>query len=200
MRRDGVYNFTTEGLYPECYLGMRRYGGKLYETLFDKLEKALLDGLDNPNFRWGIIQQYTATMIDRAMLADYPTSRFEMLIEEGIRRGLMISEWRGIHIFSRILPKNYFLTELLAKREMLSHKAWLDFWDGVCIDSATASSNKATITVSITDPTKARIVVAVSEFPKSIRLNGKKIPFKKKRQSKIEFSPKADGRIEIDFS
>ena len=199
VRSDAVYNFTTEGLYPEAYAGLRQYGGALYDDLTLRLEEALLDGLTNSGFRWGLVQQFTALLIDRAHNPASSVQRFHELIEEGISRELLIREWRGIHIFSRALPKNYFLAQLLAWMEMREHKAWLTFWEETCIERAVFADNRACISFTYSGVGEMRIVLGVTEPPQKILLNGCEISGITPEPGLLELRPDCAGLLELIF-
>jgi hypothetical protein len=199
LRKDGVYNFTTEGLYPEAYTGYRKYGGKVYDTVMEKLRYALANGLENPNFHWGIIQQTTAALIDMANDRNASPEQFKKFLDFALEKKLVVPEWRGIHIFSRALPKNYFLSQILAWEETKSHKAWLISWEQTEIKSAKYSFDTATINYKYSGFGKMRIVIGVSQQPKSVLLNGKKIDFIQTKVDKIEIYPQIDGTLEIKF-
>lgn len=199
LRRDGVYNFTTEGLYPEAYTGYRKYGGKVYDTVMEKLRYALANGLENPNFHWGIIQQTTAALIDMANDRNASPEQFKKFLDFALKNNLIVPEWRGIHIFSRALPKNYFLAQILAWEETKSHKAWLISWEQSVIMSAKYSEKVATVSFKYSGTGKMRIVIGVLEEPKEILLNGEKLDYIKTKIDKIELYPQTDGVIELIF-
>jgi hypothetical protein len=199
LRRDGVYNFTTEGLYPEAYTGYRKYGGKVYDTVMEKLRYALANGLENPNFHWGIIQQTTAALIDMANDRNASPEQFKKFLDFALEKKLVVPEWRGIHIFSRALPKNYFLSQILAWEETKSHKAWLISWEETEIKSAKYSDDTAKVNYKYSGFGKMRIVIGVSQQPKSVLLNGKKLDFVQTKVDKIEIFPDCDGTLEIKF-
>ena len=199
FRRDGVYNFTTEGLYPEAYTGYRKYGGKVYDTVMEKLRYALANGLENPNFHWGIIQQTTAALIDMANDRNASSEQFKKFLDFALEKKLVVPEWRGIHIFSRALPKNYFLSQIHAWDETKSHKAWLITWEETEINSAKYSDNEATINFKYSGFGKMRLVIGISHNPKSVLLNGIRTDFMQTKADKIEIYPDADGILEIIF-
>ena len=199
LRRDGVYNFTTEGLYPEAYSGLRKYGGDVYDTVMNKLSYALTHGLENPGFHWGIIQQYTGMLIDMANNYEASESDFYRLVEYGRSHSLIVPEWRGIHIFSRALPKNYFLSQILSWQETKSHKVYLISWEETEITSAVYTDDRAQIDFKYSGFSRMRIILGITEQPKEIRLNGERIEFVQTKVDKIQLYPQFDGKIEIIF-
>ena len=200
LRRDAFYNFTTEGLYPEVYTGFRQFGGETYNKLLQKLEYAITNGLDKPGSRWGIIQQYTALLINRAHDRRCSRERFFELIEKGISCGLLIREWRGIHIYSRALPQNYYLCQLLAWLEMRDHKAWLEFWEETVITQAVYDQDIARIMFRYSGQGRMRLVFGVTQKPLKVCLNGKEMIYDGSHSSTIEVFPESEGILELYFS
>lgn len=198
LRRDGVYNFTTEGLYPEAYTALRKFGGGSYTAVMDRLEHALLNGLDNPGFRWGIIQQFAAVMIDHA-LSGCSEEKFSSLLDAGLEKDLLMKEWRGIHIFSRVLPENYLRAQLLAWMEMRRHKLWLEHWEEMRIDSALWRENEAVISFSHSGDGSMRLICGVTAEPESVSLDGIPVRWCGSRPGKIELHPASGGTLRIVF-
>ena len=180
-------------------MGLRKFGGDLYDLLMKKLSYALTHGLENPNFHWGIIQQFTGMLIDTANNGEASESEFYKLIDYGREHKLIVPDWRGIHIFSRALPKNYFLSQILAWQQTKTHKAYLLTWEETEITSAAYSEDIAMISFKYSGYSKMRIVIGVSEKPKSVLLNGQTIDYKQTKLDKIELYPETDGDLEIVF-
>lgn len=198
FRRDAVYNFTTEGLYPEAYSGFRKFGGELYKTIMQKLQHALLNGLENPNFHWGIIQQYTAMLIDMANDENADGEKLKKLIAWGLEKGLIVRDWRGIHIFSRALPKNYFLVQILAWEESKKHKCHLIFWEAMAIDSASYCDGEAQISFRRSGKGEMKITLGITTEPARVTFDGKKIGYEEKK-GKITIYPPNSGVLKIKF-
>lgn len=199
FRRDGVYNFTTEGLYPEAYSGLRKFGDEIYATTMQKLQDALVNGLENPTFHWGIIQQYTAMLIDMANDRQASHERFLELVDFGLKHKLIVADWRGIHIFSRALPRNYFLAQILSWEETKKHKAWLISWEETELCDAVYEDDIAKISFKHSKNGKMKIIIGVGEMPSQVLLNGIMTEFVQINSEKIEICPMIDGILEIIF-
>ncbi len=199
LRRDAVYNFTTEGLYPEAYTGLRKFGGEIYRDVMNRLREALIGGLENPGFHWGIIQQYTGMLIDMANDENADRKQFSGLVDFGLKNELIVSEWRGIHIFTRALPKNYFLSQLIAWEETKEHKAWLVSWEEVTIEKAVYLGGEAEISFRHSGLGRMKILLGVKEIPEGVYLNGEEIDYVMKRSEKLEICPRGDGLLRIKF-
>lgn len=195
LRRDAVYNFTTEGLYPEAYVALRKFGGESYDTVMKRLENGLLNGLDIPDYHWVIIQEYAGMMIDHALNERSSVEHFTRLLDYGLRNGLIMKEWRGIHIFSRILPENYLRCQLLAWMEMRDHKLWLEHWEEMRIDSAVWSDGKAQIRFTPSGAGPMKLICGVTVQPDRIELDGKSVSYRKIRSDKIEIVVKTGGTL-----
>ena len=201
LRPDAVYNFTTEGLYPETFTALRKFGGGSYAAVMDRLEHALLNGLDDPGFRWGIIQQYAGLMIDHALDSQCPEERFKSLLDAGPENDLLMKAWRGIHIFSRVLPENYLRCQLLAWLEMRKHPLWLEHWEDVRIVSAQwhPDPKTAEIEIELTD-NDPLICCGIRDLPSFCRLNGREISPEKTGGGTLLFRPEVPGILSIGFS
>ena len=165
----------------------------------EKLRYALTNGLENPGFHWGIIQQTTAALIDMANDRNASSEQFKKFLDFALEKNLVVPEWRGIHIFSRALPKNYFLSQILAWEETKSHKAWLISWEETEITGAKYSENAAKVNFKYSGFGKMRIVIGVSHKPTSILLNGEKLDYMQTKVDKIELYPTCDGIIKLIF-
>ena len=198
LRRDAVYNFTTEGLYPEAYSALREFGGDSYTAVMDRLEQALMNGLDNPGFRWGIVQQFSGLMIDH-VLGQCPEDRFRDLLETGLKKDLLMKAWRGIHIFSRILPENYLRCQLLAWLEMRKHKLWLEHWEEMQIDSALWTDGKAVIQFTSSGTGRMRMICGITASPLRIELDGQPVPYQELCPGKIEIQVEKGGSLLVIF-
>ena len=201
LRIDAAYSFTTEGLYPEAYAALRKFGRDTYRAVMDRLEHALLNGLDNPGFRWGIIQQFAGMMIDHALDSQCSEERFMALLDAGLEKDLVMKAWRGIHIFSRVLPENYLRCQLLAWLEMRKHPLWLEHWEDVRIVSAQWHSDQKTAEIEIELTDKNPLIrCGIRESPAICRLNGREISPEKTGSGTFLFRPDVSGILAIGFS
>ena len=197
--RDAVYNFTTEGLYPETYANSRRFGGEAYAETMRRLQKATENSLEKAVSPWVMMQQYAAMLIDKALDENCETEEVERLLQEGIDKGWLMQEWRGIHIFSRVLPKNYFLCQIRAWLEMREHKAWLENWEEMRIHEAVWDKDRAILSFAASKKGAMKLQCGVRQMPTAVLLNGEKIAFEEYKQGKIKIVPETDGILEIVF-
>lgn len=146
FRRDGVYNLTTEGLYPEFFTGMRQFQPEMAENLMRKLHTFLHDDSRKPSeLLWSDVQQTASLLIDMALNPAVDSQMLRDEIDYARKKGNLMEKWRGIHIFSRCLPKNYLESQLLAWNAMKNHPLWLEHWQDVKIDSADWDGSAAII-------------------------------------------------------
>lgn len=197
LRPDALYNITTEGLYPEAFTALRKFGGKSYRQTFSLMRSALLRSNGSYGDAWGKMQQFSSILIDEALNRRVPPEKVMRDIDEGIRKGLVIKRWRGIHIYTRALPENYFHAQLLAWLEMRKHKLWLEHWEAMRIEQASWQKDQAVIVFG--GEGKMRLICGTTCRPYRIFLNGKKIPFHMKHRKKIELFPSEPGCLVFDF-
>ena len=203
IRPDSIYNFTTEGIYPETYCAMRKFGGENYQEMFNRFLASAQNEKNeklNSSLAWWEIQQYTAMMIDKALDLNCPEEDFYSALEYGLKKEKVIREWRGIHIFSRALPENYFLCQLLAWMEMRKHKLWLEHWEEMRIDSARWLDDHAEIEFKYSGSGVMKVQCGVTEQPAKILLNGKEISWKTIRTGLIEVISAEEGTLNICFA
>ena len=208
-RIESVYNFTTEGMFPETYYGMRKLGGSEYATIMNKLEHGLLQ--ESPDIKtiwqtrhsyspiWHILQSFGGLLIDKALSPDCNAEDFFSVLDAGHKKDFLMREWRGIHIFSRVLPENYLLCQLLAWVEMHNHKLWLEHWEEMELQNACWSSETATITFAYSGHSTMKLQCGVTEVPREVLLNGINIPFVQSKNKTILIHPKQDGILEVRF-
>ena len=109
--------------------------------------------------------------------------------------------WRGIHIFSRVLPENYLRCQLLAWLEMRKHPLWLEHWEDVRIVSAQwhPDPKTAEIEIELTD-NDPLICCGIRDLPSFCRLNGREISPEKTGGGTLLFRPEVPGILSIGFS
>jgi hypothetical protein len=129
-----------------------------------------------------------------------PEEDFHAALEYGLKKERIIREWRGIHIFSRALPENYFLCQLLAWMEMRKHKLWLEHWEETRIESARWLGDHAEIEFKYSDSGVMKVQCGVTEQPAKILLNGKEISWKTVRAGLIEITVAEAGTLNICFA
>lgn len=198
-RRDAVYNFTTEGLYPETYENLRRFGGGFYAETMRRLEQSIQKLNEKDSLPWTSIQQYAGMLIDKALDENCKEDLVEKLLQEGEKNGLLMQDWRGIHIFSRVLPKNYLLCQIRAWLEMRKHKLWLENWEEMNIFEAVYEKDRAKICFTHSKLGIMKLQCGVKQKPKAVLLNGEVVDFNEYKNGKIKITPSTDGVLEILF-
>lgn len=200
IRPDSIYNFTTEGIYPETYLAMRRFGGEKYSDIFNRFMESTRKPDQTVRKRaWWEMQQYTAMLIDKALDENCPPEDFHAALAFGLQSEKVIRSWRGIHIFSRALPENYFFCQLLAWMEMRDHKLWLEHWEEMRISSAVWKEDHGEIEFRNCSGAPMRLECGVREMPSEVYLNDREIPFRVLRSGVIEIRPENEGKLQIFF-
>ena len=199
VRSDAVYNFTTEGMYPETYTALRRFGGAGYAEIMRRLEDGLRNGQVTLDFQWGLVQQYAGILIDKALNPSCSREDFNSALKAGEEKDLIMKQWRGIHIFSRVLPENYLRCQLLAWMEMRQHKLWLEHWEEMRIQSARWISGKAEISFVPSGKGNMRLECGVSQTPKAVLLDNSPVPFREFQSGKIEICPESGGILTVLF-
>ena len=196
---DGVYNLTTEGIYPELFEHLREAMGEEWDQILEKLKASirsfpLSDGKD-----W-IKMQVTASLLTALALDDRCSSEE---LKEWIRlageKNLLMKQWRGIHIYSRRLPENFFKCQLLAWDRMKNHKAWLLHWENIRIDTAKWLSSSSTAQVTFRRLSgKGLLLLGIRSKPEKVLLNGKTIPFRCSEKL-LEAELACGGTLEVVF-
>lgn len=208
-RVEAIYNFTTEGIFPETYWGMRQFGGSGYEKVMSALEQGLVK--ETPDLKtmqetqrsyasmWHAIQSFIGLMIDKALNPEEFPEDFYAVLNAGREKGFLMEQWRGIHIFSRALPENYMLCQLLAWMQMRKHKLWLEHWEEMEIQTACWTSQTAQISFTHSGHGPMKLHCGVTEIPALVLLNGVRIPVRMVKDGKLEIKPETGGLLEIRF-
>lgn len=200
FRPDGIYNLTTEGIYPEIFTAMREFHPKETEIIMNLLREALADGMRTSDNAWGIMQQTASMLIDMALNPKFPAGRLPGEIAAAKKRGTFMEKWRGIHIFSRRLPEHYLEAQLLAWNAMKRHPLWLEHWQDLRILAADWKASRAEVSFELAG-NRPKIRFGIRKKPSAVLLDGKKLPFThRKAEKQIELTPGEAGKLEIFFS
>lgn len=199
IRIDAAYSFTTEGMYPEAYAALRQFGNSAYSEVMSRLERVLLNGFDKSNAYWSIVQEYSGILIDKALDENCNAEQVLSALEAGGKKGLVMRNWRGIHIFSRALPENYLICQILAWLEMRRHKLWLEHWEEMRIHSAVWDGNMAVIDFVSSGYGTMKLQCGVTELPCRVCLDGIDVPFTEIQPGKIEIRFTGGGTLKICF-
>ncbi|MCQ2379877.1 MAG: hypothetical protein MJ025_03005 [Victivallaceae bacterium] len=169
---DALYNGTTEGLYPEYFLDMSR----ILPGEFKEAVACYKDGLVNYNKKksWTMIQQVSSVLIAEALDESIPEETVLKDLEFAEKNGMLFHEWRGIHVFSRRLPKNYFESQiralLAARHQPVTMRRWLHcavtdaVWDG--------KRNTAMFVLEKTGDMDGELLLDFKRLPLSVKMDG----------------------------
>ena len=197
LRRDGIYNMTTEGLFPEFFEGGRKYLPEDSQDIFFRMFC-----IDDPQVTvpWNVMQQTTSLLIDMALDDGRSPESVKNMIERARKEDRLMQKWRGIHIPSRRLPTNYLETQLLAWTAMKSHPAWLEHWVDLTIENMLydEESKTAEITLLLCDKTPVlRLGVRTKDF--EAYFNGEKVQGVFTEENKWEYIPASSGVLVLKF-
>ena len=195
-REEGVYNLTTEGLYPEAFESFREFQRSEYRVLMQKLKESLHRRPVNERSDWCHVQETASLLIAMALDPEVGSDELRSEIAFAKKQKSLLTRWRGIHIFSRRLPENYFETQLLAWDDMKCHPAWLEHWHNVRINSATLHDDIAEIAFEARPG--AMIRLGCRRPPERILLNGSEISGRS-GPGVLEIEPESSGELKIFF-
>jgi hypothetical protein len=196
---DGFYNLTTEGIYPELFDHMRSVMGQEWDLILHKLRQAIRrfpvsDGKD-----WIQMQVVSSLLTSMALDDRCSTETLMEWIHLAEEKNLLMKQWRGIHIYSRRLPENFFYCQLLAWDRMKNHKAWLLHWENIRIDTAKWLSSSSTAQVTFRSLSgKGLLLLGIRSKPEKVLLNGKTIPFRC-TEKLLEAELACGGTLEVVF-
>jgi hypothetical protein len=198
-RYDGIYNMITEGIFPEIFSALNKFLPDEFTYVRNLAWKAHSIACTDP-YNWGRVQESCSCLLAAALNDDYQEERLLQEIDEAETHNGLIKEWRGIHIFSRFLPKHYFKCQLLAWLENRKHLAWLENWTNTEIIRAEydRKQQKAIIEFKLTD-TNGLIRLGVRNKPAFVLFDGKKIKYKTTKNGKLEVYLLSSGTLEILF-
>ncbi len=198
----GIYNLTTEGMYPEVFAGLMEFLPEAWRLVRRMALQAYAAGLKHCALdAYYKVQGCASCLIAAALDDDFEPENLLREIRETESRGQLLQEWRGIHIYSRLLPKNYFKCQLLAWQAGKTHLAWLEFWTDVEISRADwdCAQKSAVIEFKLRG-NQAVIRFGLRRAPSSVRLNGQKLRAWQADKQKLTVPVAAGGRMELSFA
>ena len=202
FRTGGVYNLTTEGIYPEIFEALRKFCPEDFSEIMNQLRDVFLTKFDYTNAKkivWSVHQQAASMLTDEALDFAAPHQRVVDDVESAEKRNLLIKKWRGIHIFSRRLPEEYYKAQLLAWNNMKKHPLWMECWNGLVIDDAVCDGSNASVKFTLTESASPVIRFGCRKQPQRVALNGSVIPFKMEKADVFSVTPDEGGTLEILF-
>ncbi|MBO5760284.1 MAG: hypothetical protein J6S53_01940 [Lentisphaeria bacterium] len=201
LRSDGIYNLTTEGLYPEIFTGLRKHIPEDMEDVFNRM--AFTEDADRyMGYKWGAMQQTASLLMDMALDNNRSRVQLEKILERAKKEKQLMQEFRGIHIPSRRLPKNYLETQVLAWEKMKEHPAWLEHWQDLIIHEAVydAECGKAEISFTVTGKNPV-LRFGICSMPVNILLDGVKTEGKMNEEGGLDIIPSSiSGNLSLSFT
>ena len=197
-RPEAIYNLTTEGLYPEIFSALNKFLPEEFAYVRDLAMKSYAKGLIFPP--WTAMQECSSCLIAAALDNSYQEKHLLRDIEKVEKRGQLIKEWRGIHIYSRLLPKNYFKCQLLAWLGGRKHPIWLEHWVSTEIMKAEydRDKQKAVIEFKLTDE-NGMIRFGIRQEPSEVLVDGEKIKYDVSKKEKLKIELSSSGILELLF-
>ncbi len=192
-----LYNCTTEGIYPEYFTDMR----KVLPEDFDRtiqLYRAELMKFDKAKI-WMTIQQLSSVLLSEALNENIPEEKVLADLKAAEANGLLFHEWRGIHIFSRRLPKNYFESQIRAFLLSRKHPIYLLNWENVKVIDAVWDSDQsmARIDLEKIGADRGELTLMLKKQAREIRVAGMPYPIPAVGKATIKVS--GSTTVEIVF-
>lgn len=197
----GIYNLTTEGMYPEVFAGLNEFLPKEWQLVREMAMQAYADGYKNSSLNsYGEVQGCASCLIAAALDEKYNAARLQAELDRVEQRGHLIREWRGIHIYSRLLPKNYFKCQLLAWLAGRAHPVWLEFWVDVAIQRAEYDAEKRVAAIEFRARAPgAWLRCGTRRAPSDVRLNGKPLHGWRMEKNRLVMPVAGSGILELLF-
>ena len=198
-RPEGIYNMTTEGLYPEMLDSLRHLVPDDGKEIFRRYENLLKNHPERLSQGWGNVQHTCSMLIAQAMDPEVTDEQLMENISLAEKRHLFMTRWRGIHIFSRRLPEHYFKAQLLAWQTMKQHPLWLESWYDLTVIHAEWDGEKAIINIRITG--KAPVLrCGFRKKPKNVLRTNRQIKvLAEKEYRQLLLFPDSDGTYDFYF-
>lgn len=177
---------STEGLFSELFEGIRHTYSDEFRLYRQKMKKFFRDHPDDTVFLWSRMER--ACVLLMSMALDEECSEEEVLEEMEYLRscGLLMEEYRGIHIASRRLPAHFWETQIRAWCEMKKHPLCLIDWKDLTPDEAKYVDSCAVIRFRLAPcvlngSETAWIRFRVKQMPERVTLNGEELDFSVKK-------------------
>jgi len=194
FRMAGIYNLTTEGIYPELFASLRQELPQESEVIMTKLRNMLHELPENTENNWNVMQGASSMLTDMALNDAVPMENLSLEIEFSRRQNTLMTAWRGIHIYTRRLPENYFETQLLAWNAMKGHPFWMEHWQDLCILRADWTGECAEIEIKCKE--HPVLCLGCRRGVNSATWNGETISLKEENGHVVVFPP-GDGTLRI---
>lgn len=206
-RPEGMYNLTTEGMYPEVFTLFNQFLPDEFAEFRRVFRRTNADSFNGPKRsqpdKWQTMQEASSYLL--SLVLDETTDSAEVLkeIKATERTGALMREWRGIHIPTRLLPPNWFKAYLKALVMTREHPVWLEFWHGLVITDGTYRQETRQAEIEVTcESGNGTLTLGAKETPIRAELNGCELPFSVDEQPagmKIIIKIEQSGKLVLVF-
>ena len=200
-RPGGIYNFTTEGLYPEIFEALRKYCPEDFANIIGQLHDIFRTETETKSFRnkgWCSVEQVNCMLMNNALDTAFPAQQVVDDIDYAEDHDLLMKQWRGIRIFSRRLPEYYFKAQVLAWNNMKTHPVWMEHWENLVIDDAILRDSVAEIRYRKREG-KGKLRLGCRKAPARVTLNDVPVNYTMIKQGAFLIEPETDGILKIYF-
>lgn len=198
IRVAGIYNMTTEGLYPEYFDGLMQAYPEEAREIFGRFRKAIRNK-PLTNEHWSSVQCVASSLIQMAM--DEKVTHEELL--EEIRfageKGLLMKEFRGIHVGSRRLPPRFFECQLLLWSMAKKHPMYLERWMDCRMEEMWYDPEKKIASIRVKEGSgRPQVTCFFKKVPRRVLFEGKELQENFRKGSQTLLLP-SSGALEIEF-
>jgi hypothetical protein len=146
------------------------------------------------------VQACASCLISAALDENCAVQKTRQELKAVEQRGHLLKEWRGIHVYSRLLPKNFFKCQLLAWLESRAHPLWLEHWTDTAIKRAIYDPIRHEALIEFEAfSRRAMIRCGIRQKPVAALLNGKPVVRFAGTNNKMEFFVRGSGALKIIF-
>lgn len=200
FRDDGIYNLTTEGIYPELFEGLRRLLPEDTKQVMDLLRQYCRTLPDNTRQFWHLTQQYASLLTYMAHSPDFTREDLAQTIAEAREKHCWMGKWRGIHIFSRRLPEHFFETLLYAWDAAKHHPCSIVHHQEILLDDAVWTGENACIRFRLSgNGGQPLITFQLRKEPSLVLLNGRILSPENSTANILEIPLTESGTLELAF-
>lgn len=201
-RPGGIYNFTTEGLYPEIFEALRKYCPEDFVNIIGQLHDIFRTETETPSFRnrgWCTVEQVNCMLMNNALDATFPAEKVIDDIDYAEEHNLLMKKWRGIHIFSRRLPEYYFKAQVLAWNNMKQHPVWMEHWENIIIEDAILRDSVAEIRYRLQPEQTGKLCFGCRKKPARVTVNDVPVAFTMIHDAAFQIDLNTDGIVKLYF-
>lgn len=202
FRPGGIYNFTTEGMYPEIFEALRKYCPEDFADIMVRLHDIFRTETETESFRrrgWCSVEQVNCMLMNNALDSNVPQQEVIDDIDYAEEHDLLMKQWRGIRIFSRRLPEEYFKAQLLAWNNMKTHPVWLEHWENIIIDDAVLQQETCAEICCRKHAGKGKLRFGCRKKPARVTVNDVPVAFTMIHDAAFQIDLNTDGIVKLYF-